>query len=694
MNEEHIKKKILEAINSLAKYEIDVWNQVGPGVQAVLVDHIVAMSTRDRFLNRDIVLAVSSAVLSPEMHGAIWHAESVTLRTGSIPASPEIQNIRDKTLTVLFDLFKSAKSDPERRKIISTIREAEYTGTRSEINDDFLNLTLSASARTVDFFIGNSTVLSYELMETLEHDYWYAWKRARGIARSGSRAKCKDVAVKLIGEIEKLRDRFNADATYVKFKVLVGFESIYPLHWEGIEEENFESQYEASESYRHSEADKYIAQIDENNEADWFALIERVASVESNDLATFPPFTRFLTELAKEKPETTARLLEQGPEQVAKFLPAILNGLEKSNNQAIYDRQVRRLIASGKHLGAVARQLRLGDLARPAVAASVLKRAMDIGDNVAVMECLILAMEMPDRVSPTRDFYRPAIQYLNAKSEYRWIQFYWLTKEANPFFASLSDDEAQLLQPALVHASQIDYRVERILFQLAKDHPKLVWDCFTNRLAKRRQDGEDSGERYDAVPYQFHGLERELSKHPDLAVRSGRALFEKEPDLFRFRGGQLLKNAFPSFPNEFGNELMRLVSEGDREDAQFVIEVMENYHGEEQTHELLKALIVRYPNDRDIRSGVAISVEGTGAVWGEGGFVDSLRTKIELIRNWCSDNRPEVRKFATELIESMELQIADEERRAEERKALRQLQYDEGLPPAKKGAIDSKKSND
>jgi hypothetical protein len=214
----------------------------------------------------------------------------------------------------------------------------------------------------------------------------------------------------------------------------------------------------------------------------------------------------------------------------------------------------------------------------------------------------------------------------------------------------------------------------------------VVWDCFGARLARRHEDNDDPRERYDAVPYQFHGLEKELSKHPELAIRSGRALFEKDSDLFRFRGGQLLKNAFPSFPEEFGNELMRLVSEGDRKDAQFVIEVMENYHGEEQTHELLKVLIASYPNDPTVRSGVAISAEGMEAVWGEGGVANSLRAKIKLIHEWRSDSRPEVRKFAGELIESMELQIADEERRTEERKALRQLQYDEALPSQKKSS--------
>jgi hypothetical protein len=105
---------------------------------------------------------------------------------------------------------------------------------------------------------------------------------------------------------------------------------------------------------------------------------------------------------------------------------------------------------------------------------------------------------------------------------------------------------------------------------------------------------------------------------------------------------------------------------------------MENYHGEETTQEVLKRIIKRFPKNENIRTSVIISLESTGVVMGEFGFANALREKLEIARSWQTDPRPEVRAFADAHIHSLQLRIADEQRRAEERKALRELEYDQG----------------
>jgi hypothetical protein len=93
---------------------------------------------------------------------------------------------------------------------------------------------------------------------------------------------------------------------------------------------------------------------------------------------------------------------------------------------------------------------------------------------------------------------------------------------------------------------------------------------------------------------------------------------------------------------------------------------------------VLKRIITRFPNNENIRTGVVISLENTGGVMGEFGFANALRDKLEIVRKWQTDTRPEVRAFAEAHIQSLQLRIADEQRRAEERKALRELEYDQG----------------
>jgi len=189
-------------------------------------------------------------------------------------------------------------------------------------------------------------------------------------------------------------------------------------------------------------------------------------------------------------------------------------------------------------------------------------------------------------------------------------------------------------------------------------------------------DKNEVGGRYDAVPYRFNRLQNELSKDAIAAVEFGRRLFAKDSELFRFRGGRLLSAAFPACPPNFAQTLEELAATGDESDAKFILAILENYHGEQTTHEVMKRLVARFPDNEDIRDGVIISLESTDVVMGEFGYANALREKLAIARNWQSDSRPAVISFADKHIRSLEVRIIDEQRRAEERKALRELQYD------------------
>ncbi|MHB8380754.1 MAG: hypothetical protein ACYDC3_00230, partial [Candidatus Binataceae bacterium] len=106
------------------------------------------------------------------------------------------------------------------------------------------------------------------------------------------------------------------------------------------------------------------------------------------------------------------------------------------------------------------------------------------------------------------------------------------------------------------------------------------------------------------------------------------------------------------------------------------------------THEVLKCIVVKYPEDQSKLSGVCISIDSTGGVTGEFGFVEAMRQKKAAIGPWSDDPRPEVRAFVAKHLRDLDLRIADEQRRAEESKALRELQFEEdGDDPEKKDDV-------
>jgi hypothetical protein len=228
----------------------------------------------------------------------------------------------------------------------------------------------------------------------------------------------------------------------------------------------------------------------------------------------------------------------------------------------------------------------------------------------------------------------------------------------------------------LSYLRQVDYRVERILVRLAERHPGAVWDYFGARLAREAADGEDE-ECFEAVPFRFHGLEKELSKDPQLAISKGLSWFARDRELFRFRGGHLLSAAFPNCPPEFTAALADSVKAGGDTEADFALAIFQNYHGETSTYVVLQEIVSRFPDDVSKMSRVRIAIDNTGVVAGEFGFAEACRAKKESLMEWLADERPAVKAFAGKHIAELDRMIASEERRAEAEREMRNRSYDQ-----------------
>jgi hypothetical protein len=649
-----------------------VWERAGPAVQSALVDAATRMKADDQESVRPLIVAVWESALNSEITGTTWKAYSVTLSSGSLPVSPEIKAIRDKAMSGLFDLFMRASSDEQRREVKSALREATRPSSRAQNSNDLLRLTITDGSRIADFFTGQADELSYELRESMEHDYLFDYHRAREIAEDEKdRFGCHDVAKGLMASIIRLRDRINADQNYVRYKTLVGFETVFAEHWDDEDRD-----FQKVEEFRSDEAERFVDEITPDNEVEWFAFIERCAATKSDDLATFPIFGKFLTSLARRKPKTVKKLLARAHNDILLFLPALLNGLFQSD-QVIWRDCINGHLADGTNLSSIVLHWRTSKPSWTEFIQLILDKAIATDDDIAVIQCLLFAMESgPGNGVPANDqFFKPALAYLTARKDARWVRGAWFAHQALPFFDAITAEEAKLLLENLLEVPRIEFQVERILSQIARKHLPLVWDYFGQRLKSRAERKEKN--RYEPVPYQFHGLEKGLSKDAKLAVSTVRRWYEEDSTLFRFRGGRLLSTAFPKFQAEISDELCELVTNGTGTDADFALAVMENYHGEPATHEVLRRIVAKYPQDKSKLSGVSISFDSTGVVWGEFGFVEAMRQKKAAIEPWLSDPRPEVRAFAGKHIRELDLRIAEEQRRAEGERAMRTLENDD-----------------
>lgn len=668
------RQQILRIVESLAEYNFDAYKKVGVGIQAALVDHLAAMDGAEIDAVRPIAIAVWKEAIQSDITGHKWRADSVAISTGAVPNSEQLRAVRDKAIQALFSAFDRSTTDEQRRQILTALDAATRTPNQGNYSNDLLATTLLDSKRIVDFVRERWKKMSFSLVQHLEHRFLYDYFRAIPIAEDPeNRFGSKKEAKALLESIIAFRDAVNSDSSFVRYKVLVGFESVYPQNWDN---RNFE--YQEAEEYRRSEADRYLGEVSEANESDWRELLELCAATKSNDLATFPLFGNFISNLTERKPKIAERLLASASEDLRAFLAGFLNGFSRSGRRDIYDRVVESELRSARNLAGVARHIRYAEAASPDLAGSVLRRAVDQKHVAAVNECLLFAMEHfeAERIPEPDKFVGFALELLNRMKNPSWVWNAWFLQNASKFYDGLTKERLAQILESLGYLPKIDHQVERILSRLAERWPEEVWDFFGSRLDRKVEKNEDE-ERFEAVPFSFHGLEKELSKHPQIAIKKGLSWFERDRKLFQFRGGRLISSAFPRCTPEFAVALAELVRAGGESEADFVLQIFRNYKGETSTFMVLKEIVSKFSEDKRRMNTVGICIDNTGVVSGELGFAEAWREKKESMDEWLKDDRPVVRAFAEQHVKRLDLMIADEHRRAEADKEMWNRSFDE-----------------
>jgi hypothetical protein len=331
-----------------------------------------------------------------------------------------------------------------------------------------------------------------------------------------------------------------------------------------------------------------------------------------------------------------------------------------------------------RNLAGIARHLRYSDVKKSDFAARLLKRAIDKGDQITIIECLLFALQHygTEKIADADTFMRDALIFLNARKETRWVSEAWFLQKGTKFYKELTPERTEQLLQNMGYLHRVNYQVEHVLVRLAERQPEAVWDYFGARLTREAAASEDE-ERFEAVPFQFHGLEKELSKDPQLAISKGLSWFARDQKLFQFRGGRLLSRAFPNCTPEFAAALADLVKAGGDTEADFSLAILRNYRGETSTYVVLKEIVSRYPDDVRKMSHVRIAIDNTGVVSGEFGFVEAWRAKKESLTEWLADERPAVKAFAEKHIAELNNMIASEQRRAESEMEMRNRSYGE-----------------
>ena len=568
------RKQVLTMIEHLAGYNMQVWRQVGLGVQFTLATAIERLSSADRADRRRVLLAVWRQFLNSEITGTTTSADALTFSRAALPASKGLARVRESAINGLVDLLDRASSEADKREVLSSLWGAMRLPPQANCSNELCALVLSDAKRIVELLSKRVAGQPYQLIEHMENKLLHEYRWALKIAAADQDSfGCKELANNLASAILEFRDIVNADGQFVLYKTLVGFDCVFPHHWE---DDKFD--FDRDDQYRQRRAEQFVQSITVDNQDEWFSLIEQCAATKSNDIATFPTFAAFLGLLAKQKPDIAAGFVERANDDLLAFLPAFLNGLFESGASDTYLRIIETQLAKATHLSAIAVHLFEMRTEIPHVANRVARQGYLNWRQHRGDPLLGFGHQEPQRRPSTsrREILPPCPCIPERQERFTLDTRRLVYARGRTFFPSLSADQTELVLDNLLPTREFNDEIESVLSSIAQNHAEAVWNFLGRRLSHNREHQEES---YEAIPYQARELGQQLSNDAQLAARIVRSWYRADDKFFRFRGARLLRIVFPDFPQAFANELSQLVAAGSDDDIGFVLDVLQCYEG-------------------------------------------------------------------------------------------------------------------
>lgn len=668
--DESVAKQAKHGIEKLAGYDLDIfygdgkkWQGLRWQPQEIVLEKIASFDKMQKQKYFLAIIVACEQILSPTISGTSSTYETVTWSTGAVPAIDGVKEIRNKALGEILSLYSLAKNIEQKSSVLNAITAATRTPHMGEYSDDVLAMIIKNSITVVKFLKKIAVSDDMQLMQKIEHDaYWMLYHK---------------------GELDKtihnvaleIRDGLYADEEYQKYRILIGFESIFH-DWEkgGKEREDFDHE----RKFREAEALKLAESIDADSYDEWKRRIIRYARIKSNDMATFPYFGKFLEYFGKNSPNLALQLLSETSDQLENFIIAILSGISETERKEDVYSLIEHWCDEGKYLFSLARFFEFSSEVNEGLLKKILDKALANNDLNTLNQIIssVSAQYSEDNKHLVRKFIIRALEKLTTHKNSGWIFGFWFRKQCGDILGDMEVANHKTILDNLFWLQEIDYHAEEILCVIAKQSPEMVIQFFCKRLSKKK-DEEDRG-RYDAIPFSFYKLSEPLSKHPGQVVDTILDIYDGGHGLFIYHGARLLKNIFPNFPTEFQQNLLTVIQSKEEKNLLFVMAILRNYDGNPIIHNVCKELAKILPDGSDLENELTIILQSTGIVSGEYGLVKAYKLKIKEIQSWLQDENPKVKEFAQNYIANLEKLIEYEQKRADEDITLRKHQYGAG----------------
>ena len=211
-----------------------IWRVRGPLVEQRLLAAIEAMDAQRRKTQAPLVVAALRYLLQTDLTGESNTYNTFTLHMGAVVASEEYVALRCRALTILHEMVLSTDQLAEFRRILHAFQDATRLPDHGPLTADLLAAVFENGRRTVEFMTRHAGELPFEVRQEYEHDLVWRYRHNSALPpEHRANAELEAARQALQGAILAFRDAVNDDREFVIFKTLVGYQSVFPVEWDG-----------------------------------------------------------------------------------------------------------------------------------------------------------------------------------------------------------------------------------------------------------------------------------------------------------------------------------------------------------------------------------------------------------------------------------------------------------------------------
>ncbi len=642
-----VKKKALKVLSDFSGYKLHALEKIGYYPQLIMLNKIEGWDDKNLIENFESEIEMTRQFLQPSFEGhSMQDYKTFTFRFGPLPVSDKLKDIRRQTMNLLKKLYSISKEVTRKKRVLDVLQEATQTPRQGNYGEDMKQMVLADTNDLIDYYVEILPKANNEIIKDIEEQtHWF-------IRRFGKER---------LPKIDNLQSLIASNTEYEMFRILVGYDR---RSLENLDRNKIKR-------IRKDKIQEFIDGISEKNVKEWERRILSISSCySSSSPGEFQYFNIFLFELGRQKSDLALELIQQNEKKLKPFLVHLIAGIWKSKRKKVAKDVLSIWVEQGKHLSTCAYIFGYVEEVDKPLIEKIFKKAKYKKDIQTFNNIIYSIVRNYPKYKNLKPLFVDTINELTKNNNFQWIDNVWYCRES--LFKSLTEKDFDVVLENLLLVPDVDYRVEEILAPIAEKCPQKVISFFEKRVTFQVKDKRS--ERYNAIPFDLHVLNKPLQKQANTVVVEVLKWFSKKG--FQWEASRLLQVIFPSFNRVLEQTLIKLIKDGGKKNAKIVLTVLRAYKGEVFLHNVCKEFVKKYPKNKRYKNEMFIILSQTGVVTGEYGFVEAYNRKKKEIQNWKKDKNKAIQSFIKEYEDYLTKQIAYEQKRADEDIELRKRSFD------------------